>query len=225
MQGLKDKLLKAGLVSKEQADRAEAQPRTPAPRRDPPRHERNDRGDRGEKRHEARPEPSIPKLPPMAGSKQAHREMAKKQLELDRALRELVLAAQVPVEPGAMTFHFVTRKGKLRRLDLSEAQARLLSDGKLAIVERQDPDKIDHALVPPATAEQMKSLFEKSVRFWNKGGEAVGFLTEEEIVNRQAEISEPEAPEAQAAAEPEAPEEEKKSDGAWVTIKRAPLAE
>lgn len=222
MQGLKDKLLKAGLVSKEQADRAEAQPRTPPPRRDPPRHDRNDK--RQEARHEPRAEASIPKLPPMAGSKQAHREMAKKQLELDRALRELVLAAQVAVEPGAMTFHFVTRKGKLRRLDLSEAQARLLSDGKLAIVERQDPDKIDHALVPPETAEQMKSLFEKSVRFWNKGGEAVGFLTEEEIVNRQAEISEAEAPEAQAAAEPEAPEE-KKTDGAWVTIKRAPLAE
>src|SRR2546423_247889 len=83
---------------------------------------------------------------------------AKRQLELDGALRELVLAAEVPVEPGTMTFHFVTRKNKLRRLDLSEAQARLLSEGKLAIVERQDPDKIEHALVPPATAEQMRSL-------------------------------------------------------------------
>ena len=216
MQSLKDKLLKAGLVSKEQAEKVEAQPK-PAMRRA----ERDERPERS--RQEARAnEAPIPKLPPLAGSKQAHREMAKKQLELDRALLKLVLSSQVPVEPGTMTFHFVTRKNKLRRLDLSEAQARLLSEGKLAIVERQDPDKIDHALVPPETADQMRALFEKSVRFFNRNGEAVGFLTEDEIANRQGELKEPEA--AEAAPSTEAEKEEKPAgDGAWITVKRAPL--
>ncbi len=219
MQSLKDKLLKAGLVSKEDADRAEEAKAKEAQRR--PERPHAPRPER--ERREAHSEGFVPKLPPMPGSKEAHRQMAKKQLELDQKLRELVLAAQVPLEPGAMTFHFVTRKGKLRRLDLSEAQARQLSEGKLAIVERQDPDKIDHALVPPETAEQMRALFEKSVRFFNRHGEAVGFLTEDEIQARQAELKEPESPDA-PAAEPEAKQEEQQADGAWITVKRAPLA-
>jgi hypothetical protein len=110
---------------------------------------------------------------------------SKKQLELDRKLRELVLGHQVPVEPGARTFYFVTRKNRLRRLEVSEAQAALLEGGQLAVVERPEPAMIEHSLVPPDIAEQMLALSQKSVRFFNKGGAPVGFISDEELKERQ----------------------------------------
>jgi hypothetical protein len=48
--------------------------------------------------------------------------MSKRQAELDRAVREKVLAGQVAQQAGATTFYFVTRKNKLRRLELTAEQ-------------------------------------------------------------------------------------------------------
>ena len=158
----------------------------------------------------------IPKLPPLAGSKEAQRNDAKKQVQLDRTLREKVLAAQVAIESGSTTFYFVTRKQKLRRLELTEVQAKMLEEGKLAVVERPDPDRIEHALVPPEAAAELFAQSEKSVRFWNREGQAVGFLTEAEIASRHSEADEPEAAAAPPAATPEAAPGE-----TWITIKRA----
>jgi uncharacterized protein YaiL (DUF2058 family) len=234
MQSLRDKLLKAGLVSEDAAKKSESEktapkqarpasndrggerPRPP-PRRDdrPPR-----RDDRPPRRDEPRAEVRVPKLPPMQGSKEANRQAARKQLELDKALRELVLANAVPVDAGASPFYFVTRKNKLRRLELTEAQAKLLETGELAVVERPDPDKIEHALVPPAIAEQMRALSERSVRFLNKEGAKVGFLTDEEISQRAAEADAP----AEASEPSEKPAEEAAAPDTFITIKRAPLS-
>ena len=223
MQSLKDKLLKAGLVSEEQAKKADdekakaSERKAQAPRPPPPaREERPARVDRPPPQAR-RPPPReaaparIPKLPPLPGSKEAQRNDAKKQVQLDRALREKVLATQVVIDSGATTFYFVTRKQKLRRLELSEAQAKMLEEGKLAVVERPDPDRIEHALVPPEAAAELFALSEKAVRFWNREGQAVGFLTEAEIASRHSEADEPEV----AAAAPAAPGE------TWITIKRA----
>ena len=213
MQSLRDKLLKAGLVTEDAAKKAELEkaakpaPRPPSserredrpPRRDdrPPRRDdrpppprRDDRPP--PPRRDARPmervvETRVPKLPPLQGSKEAHRLAARKQVELDRQLRELVLANTVALEPGATAFYFVTRKNKLRRLELTAEQARRLELGELAVVERPDPDKIDHALVTPAIAEEMLKLSERAVRFLNKEGAKVGFLTDEEINQRASE--------------------------------------
>lgn len=204
MQNLRDKLLKAGLVTEDQAqqakqrdaehkakgrDRGERPPRaasesgTDRPYRSNGPSNRPPRGNhtaRRDERHD-RPERSVPKLPPLPGSKEYQRQEAAKQRAIDLALRELVMGGQVPVEPGAKTFYFVTRKGKLRRLELSEAQAQLLETGKLAVVERQEPAQIEHSLVPPEVAEKMLALYPKSVRFLNKEGVAVGFLSDDEV--------------------------------------------
>ena len=87
-----------------------------------------------------------------------------------------VLEAEVAVETGPQVFYFVTRKGKARRLDLSEPQAKRLEAGELAVVERPDPGQIEHALVPAAVALELKALSEKVVRFLNLPGVAVGFV-------------------------------------------------
>lgn len=153
MQSLKDKLLKAGLVTEQDAQRAGS---TPAAN--------------------ARSEAPIPKLPPLKGSPAAQRQQSQKQLELDRQIRMRVEQTQVAVESGPQAFYFVTRKGKARRLDLSEAQAKQLEAGNLAVVERPEPGQIEHALVPAKVALELKELSEKVVRFLNLPGVAVGFV-------------------------------------------------
>src|SRR5207249_3980151 len=100
-----------------------------------------------------------------------------------------------------------TRRGKLRRLQLSAEQAQALEGGTLAVVERQEPDRIDHSLVGPEVAEQMFALFPKAVRFLNRPGSQVGFLTEEELATKKAEAAaDPEGNDAPDAPGPAAEE-------------------
>src|SRR5687768_576483 len=120
MQNLRDKLLKAGLVSPEEAKQAEEARKAAAPSTNPaPHRERPERpahrssfpsrpasaarpasapAFRGGPRRDAR-EAAIPKLPPLAGSKAHQRQEAAKQREIDRQLLTLVTAGQVPLEP------------------------------------------------------------------------------------------------------------------------------
>jgi uncharacterized protein YaiL (DUF2058 family) len=186
MQNLRDKLLKAGLVSAEQAaETSEAAPPTPRPAR--PSAKARATAASGPLilvRREPLPA-AVPKLPPLPGSRDAQRLESRKQLEQDRALRERVTAAAVPLQPGERAFYFVTRKNRLRRLELSLEQAAALESGALAVVERPEPGQIEHALVPAAAAEALFRDVPKAVRFFNRAGEPVGFLSEEELVSRQ----------------------------------------
>lgn len=197
MQSLRDKLMKAGLITEDQAKKADNEPRS-RPRTDArpsspshgrPAHSRSGGG---------RPAPAekpIPKLPPLPGSREHQRLVSKQQVEANREIRELVVANEVPVEAGEQTFYFVTRKNRLRRLELTPAQAKRLEVGELAVVERPDPDKIEHALVPPAIADQLLGLSEKAVRFFNRGDKPVGFISDSELKERQEhEAANPEQP-------------------------------
>lgn len=127
----------------------------------------------------------VPKLPPLPGSKAAQRMESKKQVELDRKLRELVLGGQVPVDVGATVFYFMTRKGKLRRLELTETQAKQLEEGALGVVERPEPAQIEHSLVPAAVAEQMYAISKKSVRFLNRKDLPIGFMSDDQVKEQQ----------------------------------------
>jgi hypothetical protein len=198
MQNLRDKLLKAGLVTEEQTKVAEtSKPKPRAARPDSPPPDRSDHRPRNEATHARRPPPrterhtapvapterAIPRLPPLAlpGSKAYQRLESLKQLEQDKKLREIVHGAQIAIEVGENRFHFMTRKGKLRRLELAPAQAKLLEEGALAIVERPEPASIEHSLVPAVSAEQMLAISERSVRFFNRGGKPIGFMSDEEV--------------------------------------------
>ncbi|ATB45833.1 DUF2058 family protein [Corallococcus macrosporus] len=275
MQNLRDKLLKAGLVTEDQAKKVETKAsqaearrsgpqeggrsggNRPPPRRDdnrtqggPPRAEgggrpggprdagRREGGGRpggfgGAPRHgggpqqgrpAAAPERAIPKLPPMPGSKAYQRAESKRQVELDRALRELVLGSQVPVEAGETAFYFMTRKGKLRRLELSPAQAKQLEEGELGVVERPEPAQIEHSLVPAAAAEQMFALSKKSVRFLNRKDNPVGFMNDEELKAQQAAEAAGTAPELpdEPEGEGEAPASEPPAEGEASTTEPTP---
>jgi hypothetical protein len=204
MQNLRDKLLKAGLVSAEAAEAASA--KAPAPRPElaarpaPATEGRPERRPAAERprgpliavRREPLPQ-AVPKLPPLAGSREAQRLESRKQLEADRTLRDMVSAAQVALLPGERAFYFVTRKNRLRRLELSAEQALALESGALAVVERPEPGQIEHALVPRTTAEQLLQEFPKAVRFFNRPGEPVGFLSEDDLRLRQKTEAEDDA--------------------------------
>jgi uncharacterized protein YaiL (DUF2058 family) len=241
MQNLRDKLLKAGLVSEDQAKKAETAtqaPRRPSPSQAPRREGATPRGERGPRerfertgrpppRREGRPpggRPTeaaavpVPKLPPLPGSKAAQRMESKKQVELDRKLRELVHGGQVPVDVGATVFYFMTRKGKLRRLELTETQAKQLENGELAVVERPEPAQIEHSLVPAAVAEQMYALSKKAVRFLNRKESPVGFMSDEDIKQKQAAEAAGEEPEEESA-------EGEASEVAEAAAAEAPAAE
>jgi hypothetical protein len=216
VQNLRDKLLKAGLVTAEQAEKAEkTNAETHRPERRREKSERPPRSDQPGPWVVARPQPlpNIPKLPPLAGSKASQRLEAKRQVERDRQLRERVLAAQVAVEPGERAFYFVTRKNRLRRLELSEAQAEALEQGRLAVVERPDPAQIEHALVPAELALALVPEFPKAVRFLNAPGSPVGFLSDEEVRARVAAEA-AETPEERAAAEAPQSAEERAEEAA-----------
>ncbi len=247
MQSLKDKLLKAGLVSQADAQRIDAEkakekakeparPSRPSgERRGGPNEGRG--GGFGGRRDESRTPVSldrVPKFAPLPGSAAYSREQSRKQLELDRKLRELVLLHEVSIDDGASAFYFATRKNKLKRLLLTEPQAEKIRNGELAIVERPDPDRINYALVPPACAKELLALSERSVRFFKSADSPVGFLSDEEIHRRANEATEPEtddapstAAEGAAAGEASAPTEGEpavKEPETFITVKRAPLA-
>jgi uncharacterized protein YaiL (DUF2058 family) len=224
MQNLRDKLLKAGLVTAEQAEKVETASQQRA-------EQRPERGSPGEARHSQgplpagargdgpfitariQPRPAVPKLPPLAGSKASQRLEAKRQLERDRQLRERVHSAQISVEPGERTFYFVTRKNRLRRLELSHVQADALEQGRLAVVERPDPAQIEHALVPAELALELLADYPKAVRFLSRPEASVGFLTDSDVRERVAAEA-AETPEERALAEAAQSEEQRAAEAA-----------
>jgi len=146
---LRDKLIKAGLITEARAPkRAEGKPSTSVGAQ------------------------AVPRSP--GTTKVQQRLSAQQQLERDKRLRELATHSQVPIESGDCAFHFVTRKGRIRRLELSPAQVKKLEEGTLAIVERPEPAQIEHSLVPAATAEEMLQLSQTSVRFYARHGAPIG---------------------------------------------------
>ncbi|HLT31612.1 MAG TPA: DUF2058 family protein [Myxococcaceae bacterium] len=232
MQSLRDKLLKAGLVTEDQALKAESKivvKRAPPPSPSELEGKRRSEGGRGRPsgdrgragegrgrppggRRERSPSANIPKLPPMPGSRAYQQAESRRQLEQAKAQRELVLAHQVEIDVGATVFYFMTRKKLLRRLELTEAQAAELEAGRLAVVERPDPDRIEHALVPAAAADALLEKFPKAVRFYNRADQPIGFMSDDEIQRRSEQQAEKEAAaaaqEADAGAEGPGPQQD-----------------
>jgi Uncharacterized protein conserved in bacteria (DUF2058) len=205
MQNLRDKLLKAGLVTAEQAEKVESEPDRPA-----------GGGSSGlplARGARIQPRSAVPKLPPLAGSKASQRLEAKRQLERDRQLRERVHSAQISVEPGERAFYFVTRKNRLRRLELSPVQADALEQGRLAVVERPDPAQIEHALVPADLAVELLATHPKAVRFLSRPEASVGFLTDADVQERVAAEA-AETPEERAVAEAPQSEDQRAAEAA-----------
>ena len=153
---LRDELLKAGLVTSEQAARAERGRRASAK---PAGGKAAGKPHRGGARRAPRPasggrprEPSAPRAPSTAGPPAPDPEERIRQLNLEiRAILDTE-AEKAGTETDA-PFHF-PRGDRLKRLYVSEAQRRRLAAGELAIVGFRGR----HHLVPRPAGERVREL-------------------------------------------------------------------
>ena len=160
---LRDELLKAGLVTSEQAARAERGPRQ---RPKPVATKTKGKSQGGSRIRPARPasrhrhrDPSVSvqpasvqPAPAPAGSPSTDPEEHVRRLNLE--IRRILDAEAEKAEPeGDAPFHFA-RGERLKRLYVSEAQRRRLSAGELAIVGFRGR----HHLVPRPAGERVREL-------------------------------------------------------------------
>ncbi|HWV38280.1 MAG TPA: DUF2058 family protein [Vulgatibacter sp.] len=219
LQSLRDKLLQAGLVTEDQAKKAEE---AKAARRGPKA------PDRANRRASDRPQPGraapAKALSPEEQRKREEdaafrerermlnreREENRRRAAEDRKKLEGLLAAAEKhevTERGDEAFHFTTRRKKVQRIYLTADQLRKLETGDLAIIDKPTPAELSFALVTREGAERALALDPKAVRFYNRGfGQTFGF---------KAEAPQPDAAEALEGTEPagaaEAPEAQKPS--------------
>jgi uncharacterized protein YaiL (DUF2058 family) len=176
MQNLRDKLLKAGLVSAEQVKKAEEKGKPKARPKPDPKAELEERQRREAfAAHDA----EIAEEHRREAAKVAE---ARKQSERARALRALVQEHKLRDTFGEVPFHYVKRSGKIGKLVLTEEIARLLEGGNAAVVE--DPGQPECVVVPGEAASRFYAIDPKAIRFWAGPGKPVGFedvgATEEE---------------------------------------------
>lgn len=220
MQSLRDKLLAAGVVSKDQADKSKAKEEADKARKAAARHggghgSSNSHGGsqaRGggsrpahapqERAQRAPPPPRVREESPIEKERRENRERADKQ----KQIRDLVEAGEV-TDRGAGVFHYRTRRKELRRMYLTAPQEQGLQSGDLAIVDRPNGNDRPHALVSREVAEQVLALDEKCIRFWAKSPtESFGFDDDAPTAAEQASSTEATAADeekvAEVAAEP-----------------------
>lgn len=194
LQSLRDKLLQAGLVTQDQAKKAEEAkppPRGPkAPDRAPGR-----APNRAKQAAPSRPAPAKALSPEEQKKREEEaafrerermlnreREENRKRAAEDRKRLEGLLAAAEKhevTERGDEAFHFTTRRMKVQRIYLTADQLRQLEAGDLAIIDKPLPAELSFALVTREGAERALALDPKAVRFYNRGfGQTFGFKAE-----------------------------------------------
>jgi uncharacterized protein len=192
MNSLKDKLLKAGLVTEEAAERAESEKRAAARRR---RDAAQGGGGPRKGKHggRSRTRPAEERLSPeelaAAEARRAERERQqvlnrereenRRRAAEERARAEDIrrVAEHLGLDvTGEVVFHFTNRKNKLQRLRLTPDAIARLESGELAIVEHPLPHAIEFAVVPREGAEAVLKIEPRAVRFYYRGeGERYGF--------------------------------------------------
>lgn len=201
MQSLRDKLLQAGVVSPEQAQKNKAQEEAEARRKREARH--------GKPPQQARPAPP----PKVESEKERERRLNRELADRQKKIRALCDTQEVQ-ERGEQAFFYRTRKRELRRLYLKPEQVAALEKGELAVVDRPNGNDRPHALVPRAVAEQVLALEERAIRFWAKGpGESYGFEDEPASAEEQAGAAEAGSADSENTSEPEPEPEAEPSAG------------
>ena len=169
MQNLRDKLLKAGLVSEKQAkeaDRKAAKPQGTVQQKQQSLSEE----ERQRREAFALREAELAEERRKEAAKKAE---ARQQSERALRLRQLVDKNRVREPPGEVNFHFVKRSGKVGRLAVSPETAKLLENGAAAVVE--DPGNPEHAVVPGDAAKRIYEVDKQAVRFWFGPEKPIGF--------------------------------------------------
>lgn len=169
MQSLRDKLLKAGLVTEEQAKKSERDGKS-GPKKTHRQAEQKVSLEEQQRRdafaaHAAEQAEERRK-------EEAKRAEAKMQSERARRLRQIVESQRIS-DPGASLFHYVRRSGKIGRLAIGLETQKLLESGAAAVVD--DPGSPDCAVVPAEAAKRIYEVDPQSIRFWCGPDKPIGY--------------------------------------------------
>ncbi len=161
VQDLRDKLLKAGLVQKEQARQSKADKRRA--RRQQGRRPADDPELRAqEQRHQER----LAEQAAQARARQAALNEARAQQAHLARVRDLIRRhAQLKVGPGERAFYFVGPDRAVRKIWVSHEVADQLSAGQLAIVQTDDDPRRDYALVAQPGVGRLSELAPERILF------------------------------------------------------------
>lgn len=195
MQNLRDKLLKAGKVSKKQKRQADQNTRQ----------RRKKRQKKGDRPPEEEAEAKRKALYEAQLAEQQARDLAlEEERRKEREAKERVLRSRHIIDyygqrlrKGRRRWNFVASDRKIRFITIRDSDAWLLEEGRLAIVERLDDQREDDAetyqVVPRETAEVLWEMDDAYVRFWNRprnDPRAVRWF-EEALTDPEAEAAEP----------------------------------
>ena len=167
MQNLRDKLLKAGLVTEKQAKEAERTQR-------PPKRHREREEQVSEEERQRREAFAAHEAEQAEERRKEAARAAEARMQSDRArrLRQIVESNRID-DPGASMFHYVRRSGKIGRLALGLSTQKLLESGGAAVVE--DPGAPDCAVVPAEAAKRIYEVDPHAIRFWHGPEKPIGF--------------------------------------------------
>jgi uncharacterized protein YaiL (DUF2058 family) len=169
MQNLRDKLLKAGLVTEKQAKEAARDERQGSSKQHRERENQVTVEERQRREAFAAREAELAEERRKEAGKQAE---ARMQSERARRLRQLVETHRLR-EAGEVVFHYVRRSGKIGRLDVSLVTQKMLEQGGAAVVE--DPGSPDCAVVPGEAAKRIYEVDPQAIRFWYGPEKPIGF--------------------------------------------------
>jgi uncharacterized protein YaiL (DUF2058 family) len=171
MQNLREKLLKAGLVSEKQANEAAREKR-------PPKQQHRAREEQLSAEEQQRRDAFAAHEAEQAEERRkeaAKVAEARMQSERARRLRQLVESNRLSNQDkkGEITFHYVRRSGKIGRLDVSAELQQKLESGAAAVVE--DPSSPDCAVVMAEAAKRIYEVDPHAIRFWFGPEKPIGF--------------------------------------------------
>ncbi len=162
---LRDQLLKAGLVSKKDARRAEQERRRQEQKRRGRQEKKKVREAREAARRAAEERERVEALA------RARREHARVARLHERALRirQLIRAHELKAGGPVRYFHRGVG-GAIHAMQVSAGTARLLARGRVAVVALDLGTRIRYALVPDRVAAQLAELSDKVVVHWVRDG-------------------------------------------------------
>jgi uncharacterized protein YaiL (DUF2058 family) len=170
MQDLRDKLLKAGLIDKQQARKARTETRREKKKKSETQGEA-EQALSGKQQYEARQREQVQKSRDhqlALNAQVTHQAMIHRLRNLIRDHQWQANLGRKAQPASERPFYFVGRDRKIRRLYAHFELASQLTQGKLAIVETDEDPRRDYAIIDNEGAAKLEVLDKALILFWNK---------------------------------------------------------
>ena len=170
MQNLRDKLLKAGKISKKQKRQGDQNTRQRRKKRQ--KQGAPSAAEEAEAKRQALYEAQLAEQQARDLALEAERRKEREAKERILRSRHIIDSYSQRLRSGRRRWYFVASDNHIRYITIRDSDAWLLEEGRLAIVERLDDQREDDAqtyqVVPRDTAEVLWEMNDAYVRFWNR---------------------------------------------------------